>query len=181
MSPLSNEGPGFLLVASPDLVDPNFAKTVVLMVEHDADGAFGLVLNRPLEHRLADVLEEVDPRWADVALHQGGPVQTNMLQFVCREAGAGKPVVRDVVVGAGLEDLPEEGVDARDVRAFAGYAGWGGGQLERETKEGSWIVRPAEARHVFGIPADRLWSTVLRELGGQYAWMSLSDGDPTQN
>ena len=172
---------GFLLVASPDLKDPNFERTVVLMLNHDDEGAFGLVLNRPLEHRLVDVIEDVDPRWADVQLHQGGPVQTNVLQFVCRDVGKGQTVVEDVSVGAGLEDLLESEPAAGGVRAFAGYAGWGGGQLEQETSEGSWIVRPAEARHVFGIPPERLWVTVLRELGGNYAWMSLSGGDPSEN
>lgn len=176
-----SDQPGFLLVASPALLDPNFAKSVILMVEHDAEGAFGLVLNRPLEHRLSDVIEDIDPRWAQVPLHSGGPVQTNMLQFVCRAEGLGKPVVRDVVVGTGLDDLAEGHVDASDVRAFAGYSGWSGGQLESETREGSWIVRPAEARHVFAIQPERLWATVLRELGGSYAWMSLADGDPTDN
>jgi len=173
---------GFLLVASPALQDPNFAKSVILIVEHDAEGTVGLVLNRPLEHRLRDVIDDIDPRWADVSLHEGGPVQSNLLQLVCRgEEMAGKTVVRDVVLGTGIEDLAQGEADPASVRAFAGYSGWGSGQLEAETREGSWIVRPAEARHIFAIAPEKLWATVLRELGGAYAWMSLTDGDPQDN
>ncbi len=172
---------GFLLVASPGLRDPNFERTVLLMLEHDEQGALGLVLNRPLEHRLSDVLEEVDAHWADVGLSEGGPVQPNILQFLCRDSGEGQQVVKDVSVQGELRPWTEAQPQVTAVRAFAGYAGWGGGQLEDETKEGSWIVCPAESRHVFDIPAHRLWAEVLRGLGGNYAWMSLSGGDPTDN
>lgn len=173
--------PGFLLVASPDLRDPNFERSVVLVVQHDEQGAYGLVLNRPLERPLSQVLDSVGPRWAHVPLHVGGPVQTNLLQFVVAGDAPGRPLAPGLCVGAGLEDLEQSQADPRGVRAFLGYAGWGGGQLERETSEGSWIVRPAHARHVFDIPTGRLWSTVLRELGGGYAWMSLAGGDPEEN
>ena len=174
-------GKGFLLVASPELRDPNFVRTVVLMVQHDREGAFGLVLNRPTTHHLSEVLDDLDPRWADVTLHQGGPVQTNLLQFVLRSEAPGTPVVPGLSVGATVDDLEEAGVGAGDVRAVVGYSGWGAQQLERETEEGSWIVLPAAPRHVFEIPPERLWATVLRESGGSHAWMSLSDGDPSDN
>lgn len=173
--------PGFLLVASPELQDPHFERSVVLMVQHDAEGAYGLVLNRPLTRTLSDVLESAGPRWAGVPLHVGGPVQTNLLQFVVAGDGPGRLVVPGLAVGSDLAELAQGPTEAACVRAYLGYAGWGGGQLERETSEGSWIVRPAEARHVFGIPSEHLWATVLRELGGNYAWMSLSGGDPTVN
>lgn len=169
---------GFLLVASPALLDPNFKRTVVLVVTHDAEGAFGLVLNRPLHRCLAEVLEDEDPRAEQVELFQGGPVQTDMVQFVSSCESCGRAVLPGVAVGAGLEDVPDQ---EAQLRAYVGYSGWGPGQLERETEEGSWIVAPAEARHVFEVASDQLWATVLRELGGEYAWMALDGGRPSDN
>jgi putative transcriptional regulator len=172
---------GCLLVASPQLADPNFARAVVLVVSHDGDGSFGLVLNRPLESSLSDVLPEVDPAAAQIPVFQGGPVQTDVLQLVSRDAEAGRSVAPGISVGASLPEVIEAGACAERARAFLGYAGWGGGQLERETAEGSWIVAPARAAHVFEIAPGQLWATVLRELGGRYAWMSLEGGSPQDN
>ena len=172
---------GFLLVASPDLLDPNFRQTVVLILHHDDEGSYGLVLNRPLGKSLGDVLPDVDPRSVDVPVLQGGPVQTDMLQFVSGREVGGRVVLPGVVVGVSLEECLESGVVGDGLRAYAGSSGWGAGQLERETSEGSWIVTPGEQRHVFGIPAEELWATVLREMGGEYGWMSLHGGDPGNN
>ena len=172
-------GGGFLLVASPELLDPNFRRTVVLIVTHDTEGAFGLVLNRPLQRSLGELLESDNDRAGRVPLLQGGPVQTDMVQFVSSREDAGRAVVPGVAVGASLEDAAAG--DEGQLRAFVGYAGWSGGQLEQETEEGSWIVAPAEARHVFAIPSDDLWVRVLKDLGGAYAWMALVDGRPSEN
>jgi len=175
----ADTGPaGFLLVAAPALLDPNFSRAVVLIVSHDDQGAFGLVLNRPLDKKLSDLLDVDDEVSRDVAVHLGGPVGTDKLQFIGGVEGCGHSLVPGVVVGAGLDELCGAG---HLLRAFVGYAGWGAGQLERETEEGSWIVAPAAARHVFDVPADELWATVLRELGGEYAWMALEDGPGSEN
>lgn len=176
---------GFLVVAGPDLADPNFRRTVVLMISHDRHGAFGLILNRPLQRMLADVLEpnadDVPGLAAQVPLYQGGPVSTDMVQFVSRAEQCGRIVVPGVAVGADLDELSCASASELPLHAYAGYAGWGAGQLERETEEGSWIVAPAAARHVFEIDHGELWATVLRELGGSYAWMALDDGKPGDN
>jgi putative transcriptional regulator len=177
---------GFLLVASPALLDPNFRRTVVLVVTHDEHGSFGLVLNRPLARTLADVTDEDHPRADAVPLLQGGPVELDQLQLVTSCETCGQPVVPGVCVGVTLDDLDaqvgESGEpDPSRVNAYVGYSGWGPGQLELETEEGSWIVAPAEARHVFSVPAQSLWVTVLRELGGPYAWMAMDGGQPGDN
>ena len=174
-------GQGCLLVASPELLDPNFSRTVVFVIGHDADGTFGLVLNRPVEATLEDVLESPGEGAGRIAVLRGGPVQPEMLQFLSRGAGPGRPLVEDVGVGGELDALLAHARDGGVVRAYAGYAGWGAGQLERETEEGSWIVAPARAEHVFDVPADRLWVAVLRELGGRYAWLALEEGEPGEN
>jgi putative transcriptional regulator len=172
---------GCLLVASAALVDPNFAHAVVLIITHDTEGSFGLVLNRPVGHTLVDVLPEVAAAAAAIPVHQGGPVQTDVLQFVSRGTRAGRQVLQDVTVGASLAELMEEAAGAGRAIAFLGYAGWGAGQLEQETADGSWIVAPARAAHVFEVPSDQLWATVLRELGGRYAWMAFQSGHPENN
>jgi putative transcriptional regulator len=164
---------GCLLVASPRLLDPNFARTVVLVISHGAEGSFGLVLNRPLGALLRDVLPDVAESAAEVPVHQGGPVQTDLVQFASRCPASAEALLPGVSVGVSLDELLECQAGGGAVRCYVGYAGWGAGQLEEETAEGSWIVAPARAEHVFDVPAERLWATVLRELGGQYAWMTL--------
>ncbi len=176
----STPGEGFLLVASPDLLDPNFHRSVVLILSHDDQGSFGLVLNRPTDRRLGDVLPDVDPRGADVPLLQGGPVQREVVQFVGRDPGPGRRILEGVTV-AGLEDLLDASDAGSGIHAYAGYAGWGEGQLEREVSEGSWVLGRGDSRYVFDVPADRLWPEVLRDLGGHYGWMAIQDGDPGAN
>ena len=112
---------------------------------------------------------------------QGGPVQTEMLQLVSRCEEEGRVIVPNVSVGAALDKLLDTPPELQAMRAYLGYAGWDAGQLEHETAAGGWIVAPARAGHVFEVPPEDLWLTVLRELGGPYAWMSLGDGDPTNN
>jgi putative transcriptional regulator len=154
---------------------------VVLVISHDPEGSFGLVLNRPLEHSLGEVLPDAPEAAARVPLLQGGPVQTDALQFMSRHEHLGRKVMAGVSVGAALDELLDASPRAEGVCGYLGYAGWGEGQLEGETAEGSWVVAPARAEHVFEVPAERLWATVLRELGGRYAWMAFGDGSPGDN
>lgn len=174
-------GQGCLLVASPELLDPNFARSVVFVIAHDTGGSFGLVLNRPLDLTLQDVLEEAGDGAGAVPVLRGGPVQPEVLQFLSAADGPGRAVLPGVALGGPLDDLLGLARGGGAVRAFAGYAGWSGGQLERETREGSWIVAPARAAHVFEVPAPQLWVQVLRELGGRYAWLALEGGEPGAN
>ncbi len=173
--------PGFLIVASPSLLDPNFARTVVLIITHDDGGTFGVVLNRPLDRTLVDVLPDVDPRGGSIPLFQGGPVQDDMLQVLTRHAGSGRMILPGVALGTELETLLDSAPEGDGLRGYVGYAGWGGGQLESETAEGAWIIAPARPEHVFDVPSDDLWVTVLRELGGHYGWLSMEGGDPSAN
>jgi len=171
---------GFLIVASPALRDPNFARSVVLMIEHALEGSFGLVLNRPLGRSLGDVLPDLEPPVAGVPLHEGGPVQSERVQLLGPEAGP-RVVLPGLALGGSLPTLHALGERANGVRAYAGYAGWSGGQLHDEIAEGAWIVAPARAEHVLAVPAERLWRQVLHELGGHYAWLALEDGGAGQN
>lgn len=189
---MSQPSQPFLLVASPQLRDPHFERVVVLVTRHDDDGAFGWILNRPLGQRLGDVVGTgLDDRVGDVPLYRGGPVEPAAAQFLTDASG---DAVRDLplpgVAMLPIEDaegphdlgelvarLPDDAV----VRGYLGYAGWGSGQLDAEIDEGSWLLAPAEARHVFGVDAERLWRTVLWDLGGEARWIALDDVDPSLN
>lgn len=181
---------GRLLVATPQLRDPNFVRTVVLLLEASAEGAVGVVLNRPSEVPVESVL----PHWADAVtgsgvLHQGGPVGLDGALGVA--LADGRPVgFRPVQpgrghLGLGLLDLdvPHERVaDAlHALRVFAGYSGWGAGQLEDELEEGAWYVVPAEPADVFTDEPQGLWRAVLRRQGGDLALVSTWTDDPDLN
>lgn len=178
---------GRLLVATPGLRDPNFDRTIVLVLEHDEDGALGLVLNRPS----ATVLSEVLPTWDSLAcdpqvVFSGGPVDGNAA--IClgsTRPGAVHPAVQPITPTLGVVDLDTEpgslAGDVAHVRVYAGYAGWGGGQLDEEVEADGWFVVDALPGDAFiGTPA-LLWRTVLRRQPGRLALFSTFPGDPAQN
>jgi putative transcriptional regulator len=175
---------GRLLIASPALIDPNFRRTVVLVVAHDEDGAVGLVLNRPTDTEVAEAVPEltelVEP---EAVVSIGGPVQNEAVVVLAEwddleEAGA---IVFDDVGLMGSEaDSDDVGAATRRVRVFAGYAGWGGGQLEAELEESSWVLEAAGAEDIFGDERD-LWGSVLRRKGGAFKLVATMPEDPSLN
>lgn len=178
---------GMLLVATPALLDPHFADAVVLLLDADDDGALGVVLNRPSAVAVADVLAD----WGEVVaepevLFHGGPVSTEGALAVALLRDDDAPVgFREVLGRLGLLDLdtPPELLDGslEGLRIFAGYAGWGAGQLATEIEEGSWYVVPAEAADVFRLDPSGLWRDVLRRQPGELAWHSTRPADPDLN
>ena len=173
---------GQLLVASPRLVDPNFVRTVVVLLNHDGQGAMGVVINRPSEMPVADYLPEWVDRLAppDVVFH-GGPVEQTVAIGLREGLDAG--VNATPVPGLGMVNFGEdqEEVTGGRVRVFAGYAGWGPGQLEEEIEEESWITAPAYARDVFSAAPDELWAEVLSRQGGHIALLASMPLDPELN
>jgi putative transcriptional regulator len=178
---------GRLLVAAPPLVDPNFDRTVVLMLEHGDEGALGLVLNRPSDTDLADAV----PDWNALASHPavvfvGGPVSPDSVIALARSDA---PDERDgwvpIAAGFGTVDLaraPEEvAAVIEGVRVFLGYAGWAPGQLEGELEQGAWIVVDFAIDDAFGSAPGDLWKRVLRRQGGRIAMFANAPGDPTSN
>ena len=174
---------GQLLIAGPGLVDPNFWRTVVLIVEHSEEGALGLVLNRPSEttvgeavSELSDLLDLQDP------LYVGGPVQESSLIVLAefeRPDDAAVIAFEDIGVLAGAED--GETPALRRGRAFVGHSGWGPGQLDGELERGDWIVEPARREDAFSEAPDALWETVLTRKGGSYALVARMPPDPSVN
>ncbi len=177
-----------LLVASPELRDPNFAGTVVLMLDVDDNGALGVVLNRPSAIPVAGVLES----WGQVVaepevLFVGGPVGPEGALAVARLADpADVPVgFREITTGLGLLDLdtPPELLagSLAGLRIFAGYAGWGADQLAAEVEEGAWYVVPGEAPDAFRLDPTEMWRDVLRRQPGELSWHSTRPVDPELN
>jgi putative transcriptional regulator len=173
---------GKLLVASAGLFDPNFRRAVVLVGHHDEEGAMGLVLNRPSETPVAEAV----PALADVVdpgelIFVGGPVQPESVMILgeFEDEDAGVPVFGTVGFIKG-DSEPEDVAACARVRVFAGYAGWGEGQLEAELEEESWVVLDARPDDVFG-PSEGLFAAVLRRQGGRYRVLALLPDDPSVN
>lgn len=178
---------GRLLVAAPQLDDPNFDRTVVLILSHDGDGAVGVVVNRPTDVPVDAVL----PDWQPVVsapgvVFSGGPVGAdNALGLVAVSTGDEPLGVRKVSGQLGVVDLdaPPEVVSPAVVgmRVFAGYAGWAPGQLESEIAEGAWYAVDAEVGDAFTAAAAGLWRAVLRRQSGPLAWLADFPPDPSLN
>jgi putative transcriptional regulator len=177
---------GRLLVAAPALVDENFRRTVVLMLEHSAEGALGLVLNRPTplvaREALPSGLAEALPPGERV--HQGGPVQPKAVIVLADFADASRAAaIAFGSVGIVDPETPAGELDGvvRSIRAFGGYAGWSAGQLEREIAEEAWIDCTSERDDVFTEEPDRLWRAVLERKGGRWRLIARMPEDPSQN
>ncbi len=182
---------GRLLVATPPLVDPNFDRTVVLMLEHGEEGALGIVLNRPTDTSLDDVL----PEWRVVAsppevVFAGGPVSPDAVIAIARrrdrdgaaEEGDGwVPIFDDLgTVDLGRDPL-DVGIAIDELRVFVGYAGWGPGQLEGELEQHAWFVVDLARADPFAVAPGRLWQHVLRRQRGRLAMFAHFPDDITVN
>ncbi len=184
---------GRLLVATPLLGDPNFRRTVILIVEDEPEeGTLGVVLNRPTEVEVGQVLES----WTDLVtgptvVFKGGPVSPNSALALALAQGEEEPLGWRSLDGSslmsriGLVDLeaPPEllagGITS--LRVFAGYAGWGPGQLQAEIDEGAWYVLPGEPTDAFLAEPEQLWPAVLRRQGGDFAIVATYPDDPMLN
>jgi putative transcriptional regulator len=168
---------GKLLIASPSMPD-YFHRTVILVVEHNDEGAFGLVLNRPSETTVGEASPELAKLVGDEHfLYVGGPVQPNAVTAVGEHP---EPVeATKLIVGSvgmvNLDDPPE----LYRLRVFAGYAGWGAGQLDGELEQEAWIVEETHPDDPFG--EGDLWSDVLARKGGEYALLARMPPDPSVN
>jgi putative transcriptional regulator len=171
---------GSLLLAHPAMRDPNFRRAVVLMSSHNAEGAMGVVLNRPLDKRLGEINGEfaLSPL-AGVALYSGGPVQPEQLLLVAWEEQAdGFRLHFGVEPDKAGQLLSGGGVE---VRAFQGYAGWGGGQVETELKCGTWVIAEPSPDLLSLAPDPGLWRTLLTRMGGEWALLANEPEDPGMN
>jgi putative transcriptional regulator len=178
---------GSLLVATPLLDTPPFRRSVILLLDHDDDGALGVVVNRAADLAVAAVLADWSATVTEPSvLFMGGPVGTDSALAVAEVVETTDPPGwRECFGRIGLLDLDAppallEGA-IRRMRIFAGYSGWGSGQLEDEIAEGAWYVVPSEADDVFSLEPDGLWRRVLKRQKDATAFLATYPDDPTMN
>ena len=179
-----NIAPG-LLLAMPQLEDPNFVRSVLLMVEHNRQGSFGLILNRPSELKVTEVLESLDIEWCgdeDEVVWTGGPVmpQTGWVLHEPVDLPTEEGRV-DIAPGVVLSTSPERLTALAQsppgrLRFVLGFAGWGSAQLESELASGAWLAAEASAEIVFETPAESMWGSVLHKLGIDPATLVSTQG-----
>ncbi len=169
---------GRLLVATPALVDGNFALSVVLVLDHSTDGAVGVVLNRPSDIDVADLVSGWGGRFPEPpVLFSGGPVQPDAVLALGSPDQAGHGT-HQVLPGVAVVELPAAAEADFPVRIFAGYAGWGARQLDAEVAAGGWFVLDAVVEDVFTGRPEGLWRAVLTRQGGFFRTISE---DPSRN
>ena len=162
-----NDLTGHLLVAIPELSDRNFFRSVVLLIHHGEDGASGVVLNRPSNHLVKDIWEEVAGHSTDCdhPIHIGGPVDGPMIALHQSPDLAEVQVVEGVYLSMDCEKINELVEEASaSLRLYSGYSGWGPGQLDGEMRQGGWLALPATKDHVFSDD-EALWKNVCHQIG----------------
>lgn len=172
-----------LLVAVPQLVDPNFKRSVVLILHHDAEGAFGLVINDPISLKLPEFAQsqrlECHESLLDLPVYCGGPVEPyrGWILHQAEQVEERQELLSDLYVSSSNESLQkilEEGV--QPLRFLLGYAGWGPAQLEKEMEEGSWIATQVDSKYVFFKNPHDTWDAILHDMGVDPATLALGTG-----
>jgi putative transcriptional regulator len=177
---------GQLLLDGGQLSGSFFHRSVVLICQHDAEGAFGLVINRTSDNKVGEmVLSDLPEVLKEQQLFLGGPVQPTVLSFLHTDSFLSDAnVMSNLALGHAVESLVEIGESlsaAKQVRIFAGYAGWGPGQLEDEMRRKAWILHPASIDLVFPGQPQQLWRTILLEKGWQYRLLAEMPDDLARN
>jgi putative transcriptional regulator len=177
---------GQLLLDSGQLSGSFFQHTVVLICQHDAEGAFGLVLNRTMGKNVGEVIvADLPEALKDCPLYEGGPVQPSALSFLHSDALLlDGNVIPNLSLGHSVDELVELGEafsTTRKLKMFAGYAGWSPGQLENEMKHKAWLTHPASLELVFDTAPEQLWQVILRRKGGKYRLLAQSPEDLSLN
>ena len=181
-SPSAGSLAGSLLLASPVMTDPNFSRSVIFMAAHnDREGAFGYILNRPLDQSVGDLLPDEDlGALGTVPVFMGGPVATDKLAFAAMLWNKRKGTLR-CQTHLSVADAIQAIKLGHDVRGFVGYSGWTGGQLENEIKRRSWITAKAKPLVLATERPAQLWSTILQDMGAKYSLIAKMPDDVTLN
>jgi putative transcriptional regulator len=174
---------GSLLIAHPNMLDPNFRRTVLFISAHDPDeGALGVIINRPLDTQVADlVTEPPSAGLADVPVFLGGPVGKNQLMFAAFEWGKSEGLKLNHHVGLKEASEVADEKNAAMICAFVGYAGWGAGQLEAEMKQKAWLLQKPSPSVLKLDRLPKLWFDIMRGLGPWYKMLAAAPDDPSLN
>lgn len=178
-------GKGAFLVASPEIENGIFHRSVILICEHNLSGSFGLIINKDIDFEVGESIIEIEDLVnPNVELRAGGPMQMNqMLILHSSENEQSLPVKDGISLGGDLDFLQEALLDEEgpSIRLLFGYTNWAAGQLEREFLNGQWFVSPGCSKHVFETPVESVWQTVLKEMGGRFASLSMIPEDLSLN
>jgi putative transcriptional regulator len=187
MEPYSLIQKGTFLIATPDIDTGFFFRGVILVCEHNPNGSFGILINRPLDLELPEEILNVNQLAnPHIGIRAGGPVQTNQMMLLHTSDKIQQQTLKvceGVYLGGDLQFLQEAILDEKgpNIQLCFGYAGWGTGQLEREFLDGHWFLHPARLEHIFQVRPEKLWQTLLREMGGKYATLSMIPEDLSLN
>lgn len=185
--PYSELSKGSFLIASPEIDSGIYFRSVILLCEHTPSGSFGLIINKPVQMELPeDLINLKNQANTNVSILAGGPIQPNqmMLLHSSQELAEQALHICDAVfLGGDMQFLQESINNAAgpSLRLCFGYTGWDAGQLEREFLSGNWFLAPATSKHLFDTRPEKLWQSVLREMGGKYATLSMIPEDLSLN
>lgn len=185
--PYSHLNKGSFLISSPDIDSGIYFRSVLIICEHSSAGSFALIINKSFEidlpEEILNVKEIANP---NVQIRAGGPIQPNQMMLLHTSdliPDQTLQLCEGVYLGGDLQFLQETmgNTTGPAIRLCFGYTGWGAGQLEREFLSGNWFLHPGSAKHIFETPPEKVWQTILREMGGKYATLSMIPEDLSLN
>lgn len=185
--PYSRITKGTLLIASPDIEAGLYFRSVILLCEHNMTGSFGLILNKPLDVELPEEIINIQSLSnPNVSIRAGGASHPNQMMLLHSNSTLNEQTLKicdDVFLGGDLDFLQRsiEDSDGSPIRLCFGYCAWGPSLLEKEFIAGQWFLHPASKEHVFTIPPEKLWQSILRQMGGKYATLSMIPEDLSLN
>lgn len=177
---------GRILISEPFLIDYYFKRSVVLLAEHNEEGSFGLIINKPVDMHLSDILQDF-PEF-DAPIYLGGPVKTENLYFIHTQGelieGSLK-ILEGLYWGGDIEQIKElitiGKLSHEEIKFFVGYSGWVPKQLEGELTKNSWLVSNIKAKKVMAFNPEQMWDDVIKNLGRDYAYWTNFPSDPAMN
>ena len=184
-NPILKPRQGIILISEPSLRDFYFRQSVILLAEHDEEGTFGIIINKPIETRLNEVLKDFTD--LDIPVYLGGPVKTDSIFFIHTKENVDKSLkIIDGLYWGGDIDVIREMLEMKmikenEIRFFIGYAGWNPKQLEREISEKSWVLSHTTVDEVINRHPEKLWPGYLRSMGSDYAIWANFPADPSFN
>jgi putative transcriptional regulator len=183
--PCTKPKQGSILISEPSLRDFYFRQSVILLAEHNEEGTFGVIINKPIEARLRDIIKGF-PGY-NLPVYLGGPVKTDSIFFIHTrdDVEQSMPIMQGLYWGGDLdairEMLKKKEMSPHEIRFFVGYSGWSPNQLDRELKEKSWVLSQTTVSEVINDHPETLWSTYLKNMGQDYAIWANFPADPTFN